>query len=303
VKPEVRSWTALGSTIGPNSKAAVAIVKTKTCRMAEMLRFSTCQAPIAEPFCQALAAFIGERLSTPSEFLDDMPWQERYRLLERGEIQVCWICGLPYVRKNNVELLAAPVMRDPRYGGKPVYYSDVVVRADSRFRSFEELRGARWSYNEPGSHSGYNVTRYHLAKNGLGESYFGSLIQSGSHQNSLRMLLEGAIDATAIDSTVLEMVLAGDASLNERIRTITVFGPSPAPPWVVHPSVPNAVKRALLDAFLSMDKDPRGQRILKGVGMLRFAAVSDRDYDPIREMERIANSGTEIRGQTYKSPN
>jgi phosphonate transport system substrate-binding protein len=134
-----------------------------------MLRFSSCQAPIAELFCEALAAFIGESLSIPSEFVGDIPWQERYRLLERGDIQVCWICGLPYVKKNNVDLLAAPVMSDPRYGGKPVYYSDVVVRADSSFRSFEDLRGVRWAYNEPGSHSGYNVTRYYLAKDGLGE--------------------------------------------------------------------------------------------------------------------------------------
>jgi phosphonate transport system substrate-binding protein len=257
--------------------------------MAEVLRFSSCQAPIAEPFCKALSAFIGNRLSIPLEFVDDIAWQERYRLLDRGDIQVCWICGLPYVRQTNLELLAAPVMSDPRYGGKPVYFSDVVVLADSGFQSFLDLRGTRWAYNEPGSHSGYNVTRYHLAKEGLGEDYFESFIQSGSHQNSLSMLLESAIDATAIDSTVLEMLLARDPSIRERIRTIAVFGPSPAPPWVVHPSVPGEVKRTVLEAFISMDQDPQGRRVLENASVLRFAGVSDRDYDPIREMERIAN--------------
>ena len=39
-----------------------------------------------------------------------------------------------------------------------------------------------------------------------------------------------------------------------------------------------------------MDKDPRGQRILQDAGMLRFAQVTDCEYDPIREMERIAAS-------------
>lgn len=53
-------------------------------------------------------------------------------MLDLGEIQVCWICGLPYARKHDqgraeIELLAAPVMRHPRYGGKPVYYSDITV--------------------------------------------------------------------------------------------------------------------------------------------------------------------------------
>lgn len=260
-----------------------------------MLRFSSCQAPIAEPFCKELVAFIGEQLSIPCEFVDDIPWQKRERLLDRGEIHVCWICGLPYVRKANVELLAAPVMRDPRYGGKPVYYSDVIVRADSRFRSFQDLRGSRWAYNEPGSHSGYNVTRYYLAKQRLGDDFFGAFIQSGSHQNSLRMLMERQIDATAIDSTVLEMVLEKDPSIGERIRTITVFGPSPAPPWVIHPSVSSEVRHSLLETFLTVDQDSRGRRILEDARMRGFAAVWDRDYDPIREMDRVArtvNSGT-----------
>ena len=258
-----------------------------------MLRFTSCQAEIAESFCKALAAFIGDKLAIPTEFIGDIPWQQRERLLDRGDIHVCWICGLPYVRKSNcekktVELLSAPVMRHPRYGGRPVYYSDVVVQADSSFRSFEDLRGGTWAYNEPGSHSGYNLIRYHLAMGGLGAGYFGRVVESGSHQSSLRMLLERAIDATAIDSTVLEMVLMKDPSIVERIRTITILGPSPAPPWVVHGSVSNDVRRALRQEFLSMDKDPRGRRILEDAGMLWFARVSDHDYDPIREMDRVA---------------
>jgi phosphonate transport system substrate-binding protein len=258
-----------------------------------VLRFTSCHAEIAESFCKALTAFIGDRLAIPSEFVGDIPWQERERLLDRGDIHVGWICGLPYVRKNNsekknVELLAAPVMRHPRYGGRPVYYSDVVVHADSSIRFFEDLRGRTWAYNETGSHSGYNLIRCHLAMGGLGAGYFGRVVESGSHQSSLRMVLEHAIDAAAIDSTVLEMEFKKNPSIVDQIRTITILGPSPAPPWVVHGSVSRDVLRALRQKFLSMDKDPRGRRILEDAGMLRFARVSDHEYHPIREMERIA---------------
>ena len=258
-----------------------------------MLRFTSCQAEIAESFCRALAKFIGDKLAIPTEFIGDVPWQERERLLDRGDIHVCWICGLPYVRKNNnerktVELLAAPVMRHRRYGGRPVYYSDVVVHADSRIRLFEDLRDRTWAYNEPGSHSGYNLIRYHLAKEGLGVHFFGRVVESGSHQSSLRMVLERAVDAASIDSTVLEMEFTKNPSIVGRIRTITTLGPSPAPPWVVHDSVSSVVRRALRREFLSMDKDLRGRRILEDAGVLRFAEVQDHEYDPIREMDRIA---------------
>jgi phosphonate transport system substrate-binding protein len=237
--------------------------------------------------------FIGERLGVPTEFIGEIPWQERERLLDCGQIDVCWICGLPFVRKRNsgqggIELLGAPVMKDPRYDGKPVYYSDVVVRAESRFRSFDDLRGAAWAYNEPGSHSGYNLIRYHLVAAGKGIGYFGRVVESGSHQNSLRMILAGSIDASAIDSTVLEMDIARNPSIIGKIRTIAVLGPSPAPPWVVRRSLALDVQEALRREFFVMHEDKQGARILKDAGMLRFARVSDHDYDSITEMDRVA---------------
>jgi len=111
-----------------------------------VLRFTSCQAEIAESFCKGLSAFIGQKLGVPVEFVEGIPWQERETLLDRGQIHVCWICGLPYTRKSpgkrTIQLLAAPVMRHARYRGRPVYYSDLVVRSDSSFRSFDDLRGA-----------------------------------------------------------------------------------------------------------------------------------------------------------------
>jgi phosphonate transport system substrate-binding protein len=258
-----------------------------------VLRFSSCQAENAESFCRAVATFIGEKLRIPTEFVGDIPWQERERMLDLGEIQVCWICGLLYARKHDrgrteIELLAAPVMRHPRYGGKPVYYSDITVHRDSRFQSFADLRQARWAYNEIGSHSGYNLLRYHLALKGMGSEYFGSFIESGSHQNSLGMILGGLIDAAAVDSTVLETEIGQNPLMAARIRIVTTLGPSPEPPWVVHRSVSKTVRRDLRRLFLSMHRDMHGRRILGEAGILRFAAVSDSDYNPIREMDWIA---------------
>jgi phosphonate transport system substrate-binding protein len=237
-----------------------------------VLRFSSCQAEIAESFCRALSAFIGEKLGISTEFIGGIPWLERQRLLYRGQIDVCWICGLPYVKKRNsgespVELLGAAVMKDPRYAEKPVYYSDVVVRAESSFRSLDDLFGAVWAYNEPGSHSGYNLIRYHLAAAGKRSGYLRRVVQSGSHQDSLRMSLAGSIDASAIDSTVLEMEFAINRSIIEKIRTIAVLGPSPAPPWVLHRSVPQDVQRSLRREFFGMHADQKGAQILKDAGV------------------------------------
>ena len=75
---------------------------------------------------------------------DTQPWQERERLLDTGRIHLGWICGLLYAWKADqqypkVELLAAPVMRDPRYRDQAVYYSDIIVHRDSPYFSFDDL--------------------------------------------------------------------------------------------------------------------------------------------------------------------
>ncbi len=259
----------------------------------ERFRFASLMAENMEFVVDAIVGYIGDRLGVTTEFIHDVPWQRREWLLDAGQIHVAWICGLPYVRKADladhpIELLAAPVMKAPRYEDRPIYFSDVVVRRDSTFRTFADLRGASWAYNEPGSQSGYNVVRHHLATLGEVEGYFGRVVESGAHQTSLRMILDGEIDASAIDSTVLEMEFERNPTIRSALRIVETLGPSPIPPWVVVRSLPQEQRQGLRGALLGMHHDPRGRGILAKGHIARFDRVVDSDYDPIRRMAREA---------------
>lgn len=259
----------------------------------ETLKLTSCMAANADFIGRDITAYIGRRLKIPATFIDDVSWQEREKRLDDGEIQVGWICGLPYVRKVDqsdpqLELLAAPVMQGERYQGRPIYFSDVVVHQDSRFKTFADLRGASWAYNEPGSQSGYYITRYHLAQLGETFGYFGRVIQSGAHQTSLQMVLDGQIEASAIDSTVLDLELERRPEIKPRIRIVEILGPSPIPPWVISKRLPPSFRQELRTLLVEMHHDPAGRQILEAGHLARFAAVEDRDYDPIRRMAQQA---------------
>jgi phosphonate transport system substrate-binding protein len=263
----------------------------------ESLKFTSLMAQNSEFIADAAVRYVGDRLDAPVEFVNGIPWQERQELLDAGEIHVAWICGLPYVWRADepeprVELLAAPVMRGPRYENRPIYFSDVVVRRDSEFQSFADLRGSFWAYNEPGSHSGYNVVRYHLATLGETSAYFGRVIESGAHQMSLKLIRDGQIDASAIDSTVLEMEFERNPAIRSQLRIIDTLGPSPIPPWVVLRSLPQERRESLREALVGMHEDLRGREILARGPVAQFARVVDSDYDAIREMFRRAESVT-----------
>ncbi|MDB5808687.1 MAG: hypothetical protein JWN94_809 [Betaproteobacteria bacterium] len=249
----------------------------------------------ADTTCRAIADYISRKLTVAIRFIDGISWEEREALFDSGDIHVCWICGLPYVWKSDadcpaIQLIAAPVMRHERYCNSPIYFSDVVVHRDSDIASFADLRGASWTYNERRSHSGYNVVRHHLSMLGETAGYFGKVIESGAHQASLKLIVDRQIDASAIDSTVLEAELRRAPELASEIRIIETLGPSPMPPWVVLKSVPAQLRSAINQALLGMHNDSSGREILDTWGISHFTTVEDAHYDSIRQMASEAQS-------------
>lgn len=215
------------------------------------------------------------------------PWTEVQRLIEAGRADIGFMCGLPYVVQADAStprytLLAAPILRAPICNGRPVYFSEMVVRADSPFNTFDDLRGATIAYNGKDSHSGYNVLRAHLAQRGDG-AFFSRAVASEAHLNSLRMVADGEVDAAAVDITVLDFERARGDRVLDWMRSIATLGPSPAPPAVILRECPHIDE--LRRAILAVGCD--------GWPIMGFAAVTDADYDPIRQMA-LQGSGVKL---------
>jgi phosphonate transport system substrate-binding protein len=249
----------------------------------------------ADFYCE-LARYLAQQLGATARLLDEPTWQERERMLYRGAAHMGVICGLQYVHAHDrgeqpgIDLLAAPVMSGERYRGEPIYFSDVVVRRDSPAVCLADLRGAAWAYNEPTSQSGYNLPRYVLATRGETAGFFGRVAESGAHQRSVDLILDGAVDAAAIDCTVLAQEFRVRPELKLQLKVIETLGPSPIPPLVVSRAVSASVRATLLRVVLDMPSDPAGARVLAQAGVERFARVSDFDYDLIRRMAVVARS-------------
>lgn len=253
------------------------------------LRFVTVQAANTLQVSAALAEWLTVTGPVPVEFEQRDDWRGAYRQIRRGDIELAWLCGRPYVEivdqpRPPVELLVAPVMNGRRYADRPVYYSDVIVRADSSYRTFADLRGTRWAFNEPGSQSGYHVTCHRLATLGETGQFFGEIREAGSHVASVAAVLGGGVDGAAIDSTLLSWMTDRDPSLREQLRIIDTFGPSPIPPIVVAVTVEQGVRAQLRSLLCAMHERASGQTVLSVGDVKRFVAVTDGDYDPIRRM-------------------
>jgi phosphonate transport system substrate-binding protein len=182
------------------------------------------------------------------------------------------------------EPVAAPVLAGERYAGAPVYFSDVIVHRDSPFHTFEDLRGRSWSYNEPLSHSGYGITRYHLVRIGETQGFFGEVMEAGFHEESIRMVAKQEVDASAIDSQVLAVAVRDDPELRDTLRVIDALGPSTIQPVAVSKRVPTDLKERIRGVLLGLGDEPSCRERLDVGFVDRFVAVDSSSYDDIRMM-------------------
>lgn len=249
------------------------------------IRFATFLAPNMLPVYRFISAYTGKKLGLHTELFVGTSFNQ----FAAGQADVGFICGLPYIQLTGqkpapISLVAAPVLQGNRYHGLPIYYSDVIVRRDSPFQSFWDLRGCRWSYNDRDSHSGYNLTRYHLVRAGETKGYFGEVFEAGFHQRSIDLVLSGLVDASAIDSQVLGIEMRTQPELASQIRVIESLGPSSIQPVVASNRLPKAIIKELGEVIIDMGSDPSARSFLDYGLIEGFTAVVDGDYDDIRNM-------------------
>ena len=257
--------------------------------MTAPLRIATFLAPNMHPVYTFIAHEVGRRLGLPTELIVGTSFAQ----FASGEADIGFICGLPYVdlvrlTPPPVELLAAPVLAGERYMGRPIYFSDVIVRRGDAARAFADLRGRSWAYNDLDSHSGYNLTRFQLARMGETRGFFRTVVAAGSHQRSIRMVAAGDVDAAAIDSQVLAIERRDHPELTETIAVIDTFGPSTIQPVVAAAHLPAALKQAVRAALFAMSDDAVARRQLARGFVERFVPITDADYDDIRTMQAAA---------------
>jgi phosphonate transport system substrate-binding protein len=249
------------------------------------LRLVTFLAPSMLPVYRFLADRIGRRLHRRVELVVGRSVAQ----FEQGEADLGVLCGLPYVwlaarRPPPVQPLAAPVLQGARYGGRPIYYSDVIVGHHSPISRLEELGGRSWAFNEPASHSGHTLTLYSLLGLGAGPGFLGPVLQAGFHQRAIRLVATGRVDAAAIDSQVLAIELRDHPRLAGRLRVIGAFGPSTIQPVVAASRLPDRLKDQAREVLVTLADDPAARPVLDYGLIDRFTPVSDAAYDDIRAM-------------------
>lgn len=253
------------------------------------------------PVYNDMARYVSRKLGWNAKIVSNLSYGEADNMLDKGIIQVGFVCGLPYVQKfaeGKYELIAIPVMAMQKgafadakgYEDVPgKYYSYTIVRQDSPFKTWADLKGKSYTFSDMGSNSGYNLPRAKLVSLGARDwRYFSKVIVSGSHEESIRLVASGAVDASSVDSLVLDYDRMAKDAAALKVRIIAHLGPAGIPPVVVSKKADPSIKKAMMEVLLAMHKDPEGKKILEKAGVTRFDPPNDRNYDDVRAYAKTA---------------
>ncbi len=245
----------------------------------------------AESYAE-LANYISKKLGRPVELVQRLTYAEVNKLIADNSVDFAFVCTSAYIIGSDdfgMQLLVAPQVE-----AQTVYYSVLIVPADSAATSIADLKGATFAFTDPLSFSGRTYPTYLLKQLGATpESFFGDTFFTYSHDKAIEAVAEHVADGAAVDSLVLRYALENDPTLEDKINVIYTSPPFGIPPVVVSPNQSPYLKSLLRNTLLEMTTNAEGLRILNQLGFDKFIILNDDAYASARKI--IAETGAYLK--------
>lgn len=229
--------------------------------------------------------YVGTKLGSPVEMVQRENYDEMDGMLERGDVQIAFLCSGPYIKdkaKFGAELLVAP-----QSYGQPFYHAYIITHKNSPIKDMAGLKGKKFAFTDPKSNTGKIVPEYMVAKefNMTPEKFFSEIIYTRSHDKSIEAVAKKIVDGASIDSLIYDYVAKKNPVYTSETKIIRKSPPYGIPPLVVRKGFDPAMRDKIKNIFLGMHNDPAGKAILDGIMVDKFIVPKDSDYDAVREMD------------------
>jgi len=231
-----------------------------------------------------LAEYLTKALKRPVSIQGTTDYNNAVQLLVEEKVQVAGLGPLSYIeakqRNPQVEPIVAPINK---ITGRPWYKSAIVVNSASGIKTIDDLKGKRFGFVSKLSTSGYMFPVVHLLEMGLNlDQDFASVEFFKSHDNNLTALIDGKVDAVAIELNVYKK-FKDAGKIDDSYQVIWESTPIPESPMVISQKLPPQLIEELKEAFT---KAPSGMLTAMGVPANGYTLVQDSDYDRVRQVRK-----------------
>jgi ABC-type phosphate/phosphonate transport system substrate-binding protein len=249
--------------------------------------------PGVEAVWRELLLSIGREADVAFDFLPyplPQPQEELWTRTDPG--CVFMMCGYPIaMRLLAVTPIAAPIPSAPWAQGRGLYRSDLIVRADSRFRTLTDTFGGRIGWTTNHSHSAFNALRHHLLQYRTPDRptlYRQSVGNLGSVSKLFDSVCDSTIDVASVDAYWHLLLQRHQPERAAHVRIIEPTATAPIPAFVASPAVRREVVEHLVATFAVAQHRTWFRPLADAVMIVGFTACALHDFDIIRERDLAA---------------
>ena len=195
--------------------------------------------------------------------------------INSGIIDVGWFSPFAYVNANkacNVQPLVTP-----KVNGKYSYNGYIIAKKGTNIERIEDLKNSNFGYVDKNSASGYLYARHIIKNSKLNpDNIFKKVSFMGSHDNVIKAVLSGEIDAGATYNEAFEMATKSGIDTSKLI-IIAKTEEIPKDAIATNNKLPKDLCEKLKEAFVSYNSLGKSNSSIEG-----FVESSDEKYNVIR---------------------
>lgn len=180
----------------------------------------------------------------------------------------------------------ARIVAKNQWHGKTTFTARFYVKKDSGIKTLEDLRGKTMAFVDPASSSGYIYPMVMLIQRGLvrnrdPKTFFREVMFAGSHDASMRALLNGHVDSIVSFDMAREQYLK-DPAERERIAFVAETPPIPEAGIAAREKLDAVTFAKVREALLKIGGPQHAALLKRLYDIDGFEPAEDREYDSVR---------------------
>jgi phosphonate transport system substrate-binding protein len=200
-----------------------------------------------------------------------------------GRLELGYFGPLSYTlakSKADIEPFAARIKK-----GSTTYHSVLIGNKAAGVKTVSDVKGKEVAYGDIASTSSHLIPKKILLDNGLEKKKDYKENFLGAHDAVALAVQNGHAQAGGLSKPIFEsLVKRGIISL-DKVKVLQVSKPYPQYPWAMRSNLKPELKDAIRETFTSL----KDKKILKSFKAQGFGAVTDADYDVIRNLSKKLN--------------
>lgn len=214
-------------------------------------------------------------------------------LWARDDLGLAMMCGLPWAHHRPWPIIvAAPRPSPERFAGRPVYWTDIVVRADTPYECLTDTFGGVAGYTLADSLSGGVAFALHVAaRHPQGLRAYRSTVGGLIHARGvIEALCDGRIDVGPLDAYYHALLSRHEPALAQQVRVIDRTAERPIPPLVATAGLDAPTLARLRASLLAVTSESAMRDTMDSLLLAGFAFPVAADYEPLGTLAALTAS-------------